>query len=116
MKKIKLAKTVTMIWAFYFVIGNFYFGWNAKPQSESEIWFDLISKLTTLFVAVMYLSPILMMFEKKVAQNEGEATLLDESMRLTKESHAMIDAYSKMIDEKDLIIYSLKDELKKHQQ
>jgi len=49
-----------------FVVKNFYFGWNSEPLSELETDAGIIIKTIMWFGWIVYFTPMLTIYEKKV--------------------------------------------------
>lgn len=66
MTRIKIAKALIIFSFIYFIIYNSVFGWNMYPQSELEKTFDLIYTYIWKIALIIYLMPLLDLYEKKV--------------------------------------------------
>lgn len=69
MKRIKTAKALIIFSLFFWIIYNTVFGWNMHPESELEKTFDLIYTFIWKIAFVIYLSPLLDLYEKKVKKH-----------------------------------------------
>lgn len=66
MKFLKLASKLFWINIGFFVLYNFYFGWNELPQSELEETFDTISKVGFQIFLIVLLLPLMRLYESAV--------------------------------------------------
>jgi len=70
MKKIKLGSAIINLSLAFYVIYNFYFGWNMKPESEIEKYFDKVFLMFFYIgVAVCFL-PLWDMYKRFVERFE----------------------------------------------
>jgi len=66
MKKLKIGKTIIIIWCILFIIQNTYFGWNFEPKSELESLTDNYIKIIMFIGWVIYILPLVKIYENKV--------------------------------------------------
>ena len=67
MKKIhRIGIKILMIWLPIYIIGNTYFGWNEKPQSELELMFDTLIIWISNIGMTFYFLPIFRIYESAV--------------------------------------------------
>ena len=70
MTRIKIAKALIVFSFIFWIIYNSVFGWNIHPESELEKTFDLIYTFIWKVAFVIYLLPLLDLYEKKVKKHE----------------------------------------------
>lgn len=69
MTRIKTAKALIIFSFIYWIIYNSVFGWNIHPENELEKTFDLIYTFIWKIAFVIYLLPLLDLYEKKVKKH-----------------------------------------------
>ena len=72
MKKIKIGKTLMMIWFITYIVYNTYFGWNKEPMSEIEKNFDTASSILLWIGVLVYFNPIYKLYEDAVSKMESK--------------------------------------------
>lgn len=78
MKLIKASKYILNIILILWVIGNFYFGWNKEPLSVNEEYFDDFINAGLLLYLVVYLIPLLRIYEKKVKEYDDNNNVINK--------------------------------------
>jgi len=66
MKRFKLGKTLLYLSAIFYIIYNTHYGWNLFPESTGEKLCDGIYVIIFLFGIVLYLYPLLIVYENMV--------------------------------------------------
>ncbi len=71
MKFLKIASKLFWINVGFFILYNFYFGWNKLPLSDLEATFDTISKWGFTIWFIVYLIPLMRLYESAVKKNDN---------------------------------------------
>ena len=69
MNRIKIGKILIMVGIAFWIIENFYFGWNKLPMSEVEKDADTVSKILFYVGFFIYSLPIWSLYENAVKNN-----------------------------------------------
>ena len=72
MKRIKWGQRIAQLWIVLFLIENFYFGWNKVAVSGFETDCDIALSILLYIGVVVYLSPLLDLYERAVLKNYVE--------------------------------------------
>jgi hypothetical protein len=75
MKKIKFAYRLIQLNLLYWIIYNTYCGWNLHPESKLEENFDIVFKLIWQLAIVIYLMPLLSLYESIIKSKSNENSL-----------------------------------------
>ena len=72
MKEIKIGSVLINIGIVFYVLENFYFGWNKNPMSDMELYADNVV-LFLVYVGVgFYASPLIEIYKDAIKNNESK--------------------------------------------
>ena len=70
MKKIKIGTFLLRVGFVIYILENFYFGWNEKSMSDMESYADNVVVALFYMGFILYLMPVLSIYEDYVKRNE----------------------------------------------
>ena len=70
-KILRLAKFIMMGNAIFYILYNWYFGWNALPINDTELLFDRVSKIAFYGSTILYILPAFKLYQSAVIWADG---------------------------------------------